>query len=72
MSTPNSIYLSLVITFRGEDVQDADHKEIAQNVLNALVREINNGGGIAPEDAEYLTERIKVTNANVSLSAELL
>jgi hypothetical protein len=72
MNTPNSIYLSLVITFRGEDVQTEDQKQIAQNVLNALVREINNGGGLAPEDAEYLTESIKVTNATVNLYSELL
>jgi len=67
----NSIYLSLVIRFRDEDVKDEDHNEIAQNVLNVLTREIKQGGDITPNGAEYLTEYIQITNAIVKKSTTL-
>lgn len=56
-----NITFRVELTFSGEVVSDEQIKEIRDNVLQALVHQVDTGMGIAPEDADLITDHIRVT-----------
>ncbi len=49
------------IEFNGKVQTDEEIMEIAQNIANAIISDVNHGAGIAPHDGDNYTEIIRVT-----------
>lgn len=53
------------ITFTDSVANRAELQEIAQNIIQGLKNQVNNGMGIAPEDSDACTFSIMVEHADV-------
>ncbi len=61
----NKVTLTIELTFSDEaEVTNKDTQEIIENTLTALRHQVNSGMGIAPEEADYITETINVSTEN--------
>ena len=62
---------TLAITF-DDNIQgdDAQIKEIAENILNGLVSQADNEG-LAPEDSETFTTRIEVAKDGLVIASKI-
>lgn len=56
------------ITFSEKITSDDDIKEIAENIKNAIVHEINNGNGIAPFNSVAHTTEIEISQSGLILT----
>ncbi len=57
----NIVDLKLRLTFTEDGkVTEKDKKVIIDNIIEALSRQVQNGNGIAPDEADYITEIISV------------
>lgn len=55
------IRFSVELSFSDKVTTAEEIKEIRDKILSALVREVDAGMGLAPEDAEVYTQHIRVT-----------
>lgn len=58
------------IEFQDKITDDFEIEDIAVNILNALVSEVNSGNGLVPENSDTYTKVIKVSNNIVNSSFE--
>ena len=56
----SKLIFTLEIEFQDKVVTDEEIDEVGQSVLNALVHEVNNGMGLAPEQSETFTTQISL------------
>lgn len=57
----DTITFNVTLTF-SDDIEKKELREIAENILQALTRQVYNGDpGIAPEDSNAYTQKIQVS-----------
>jgi hypothetical protein len=56
-----TLTLSVKIQFSESIEKDKDIQEVMEKVISALVHEVNNGMGLAPDDSEAFTKIIKIS-----------
>lgn len=54
------ISFNVEITFSDSIYSDDEYNEITQNVMDALIYQVNSGQGLSPEESEAFTEKISV------------
>lgn len=54
------ISFNVELTFSDSIYSDDEYNEITQNVMDALIYQVNSGQGLSPEESEGFTEKISV------------
>lgn len=54
------ISFNVELTFSDSIYSDKEYNEITQKLMDALIREVNSGQGLSPEESDAFTEEISV------------